>query len=91
MFSHFKGWLERRLALRRLWQQDAKTLIDREERTAYYAAQRLAARSRAIGDGAGFFHWTKVAAEVARTSSAAEMDISVVDAIVAEELEKSRQ
>jgi hypothetical protein len=82
-----RHWIERCRAIRRLWQQDARELISRDERSAYYTAQRLAARARAEGDRANFVHWVKVAAEVARASSVAEMDLSVVDSIVAEELE----
>lgn len=37
------------------------------------------------GDRAGFYHWAKVAAEVARIAPSAEMDINVVRAVVAEE------
>ncbi|MFB9981037.1 hypothetical protein ACFSQQ_39810 [Mesorhizobium kowhaii] len=37
------------------------------------------------GDGHEFFHWAKVAAEVARLTSRAEMDIEIVRAIAAEE------
>ncbi len=91
MIGALRLWIERRQSLRRLWQADARTLIQRDERNAYYVAQRLAARARAAGDRGTFFHWAKVAAEVARLSSAAEMDYSVVKAIVAEELEADRQ
>lgn len=72
--------------LRRLWQDDARVLIEQDERNAYYAAQRLAARCRARGDRDSFFHWAKVAAEVARLSTITEMNYSVVEAIVNEEL-----
>lgn len=57
-----------------------------DAQTAYYGAQRLAARSRAGGDVSEFLHWTKVAAEVARIAPAAEMDIAVVQAIVDDEM-----
>ena len=60
-------------------------LIIRHERKAYYVAQRLAARYRAAGDNAEFWHWAKVASEVARLSPNAEMDLSVVEAITQEE------
>lgn len=86
MFSIFQRWLAKQRELRRLLQVDARKLIDRDERQAYYTAQRLAARSRVMGDSRGFFHWAKVAAEVARLSSRAEMDRAVVEAIVEEEL-----
>ena len=48
-------------------------------------AQRLAARSRATEYGR-FLHWAKVAAEVARIETSAEMDIDVVKSIVDREL-----
>jgi hypothetical protein len=53
---------------------------------AYYDAQRLAARSRAMGDKNGFWHWSKVAAEVARLSDKARMDMATVMAIADKEL-----
>lgn len=86
MLSLFRSWLQKRRQLRALWKADAQELIARDERNAYYTAQRLAARSRAAGDPNGFFHWAKVAAEVARSSGAAEMDYAVVQSIVSEEL-----
>jgi hypothetical protein len=52
-------------------------------------AQRRAARARARGDKADFYHWAKVAAEIARISPQAEMDIQMVTAIVAEEERRS--
>ena len=57
--------------------------------TAYYQAQRLAARARAEGPGGAFVHWSKVAAEVTRISPRAEMDLSTVQAIVDEGLRRS--
>lgn len=86
MFGIVRKWMEKRRALRHLWQTDAQSLIEQDERNAYYAAQRLAARSRARRDQASFFHWAKVAAEIARRSPLTEMNYSVVEAIVAEEL-----
>jgi hypothetical protein len=47
---------------------DARVLIQESERNAYYAAQRLAARSRAEGNLAEFWHWARVASEVAHVS-----------------------
>ena len=52
---------------------------------AYYTAQRLGARSRFRGDRDGFWHWSKVAAEVARISPEVEMDMAVVERIAEEE------
>ena len=86
MLSFLMGWVRKRRMLRKLWQADAQHLIDADERNAYYSAQRLAAKSRATGDADGFFHWSKVAAEVARRSSVAEMDFAVVQSIARAEL-----
>lgn len=86
MIGPFRRWIEKRRSIRRLWQADAKELIRRDERNAFYAAQRLAARARADGDLKAFGHWAKVAAEVARLSPIAEMDYEVLKAIVDEEM-----
>ncbi|MFC5506959.1 hypothetical protein [Bosea massiliensis] len=59
-----------------------------DEFEAYYAAQRLAARARADGLSGEFLHWTKVAAEVARISPRANMNLASVQAIVDEELRR---
>lgn len=85
MFRALKRWIERRRAKRQLIDDDARDLIRRDERNAYYDAQRLAARSRFRGDGMGFWHWAAVAAEVARLSPMAEMDMDNVNRIVDEE------
>jgi len=67
--------------LRALWQADARRLIRANVPMAYYDAQRLVARSRAMGNESGFWHWSKVAAEVARLSDQAGMDMTTVKAI----------
>lgn len=90
MFGVVSGWIYRRREIRRRWQSDARRLIHEDERGAYYAAQRLAARSRVQRDRAGFWHWAKVASEVARISSIAEMDRAVVERIADEELRTHR-
>ncbi len=56
---------------------------------AYDEAQRRATRARIRGEKAEFYHWAKVAAEIARISLQAEMDIEMVTAIVAEEERRS--
>ncbi|MER9176600.1 hypothetical protein NKH72_23820 [Mesorhizobium sp. M0955] len=43
-----------------------------DKRTAYYEAQRRAARSRVHGDTREFAHWAKVAAEIARIAPEGE-------------------
>ena len=60
-------------------------LLEQFGKDAYYTAQRLAARSRFRGDRTGFWHWAKVAAEVARISPEVEMEMTVVERIVEEE------
>jgi hypothetical protein len=60
-------------------------LVEADAVNAYYEAQRRAARARVRGNGQEFFHWAKVAAEVARMTPQAEMDIDVVQAIAVEE------
>ncbi len=91
MISRLRNWIKKRQQLRAIWWSDAELLLRRDERNAYYDAQRLAARCRAEKDRDGFFHWTKVAAEVARRSSVTEMEISVVAVIVDEELTRPSQ
>lgn len=90
MFRILVDWIEKHRQIRRRWQQDARTIIDSHGRHAYYEAQRMAARSRAQRDSSGFWHWAKVASEVARLSSAAEMDTKVVQAIADEEMRENR-
>ncbi len=91
MIGAFLNWLEKRKRLRQRWQQDARTMIMKYDRHAYYESQRMAARSRARGVSAEFWHWAKVAAEVARLSPTAEMDMKVVQASVDEEMHRHRQ
>jgi len=91
MFRAFANWIEKRRQIRRRWQQDARMMIGRHGSDAYYEAQRQAARSRAMQDKSGFWHWAKVASEVARLSPVAEMDMQIVQAIVDEEMRKQRQ
>ncbi len=88
MFRALKSWLERRRAIRRRWQADARRLVRDDEPGAYYQAQRLAARARAEGRGSEFAHWAKVAAEVARISPRADMDFATVPAIADAELRR---
>lgn len=85
MFAAIARWIDRRRAIRRRWQADARALIEIDEVNAYYDAQRRAARARRRGDRAEFYHWAKVAAEIARIAPLAEMDIDVLRAVVDEE------
>lgn len=90
MFRSLTDWIEKRRQIRRGWQRDAQTMVERHGRHAYYEAQRLAARSRAIRDKSDFWHWAKVASEVARLSPVAEMDMKMVQEITDEEMRKHR-
>lgn len=90
MFRILAYWIEKRRQIRLRWQQDARAMIEKHGRHAYYEAQRLAASSRAIRDRSGFWHRAKVASEVARLSPVAEMDMKVVQAIADEEMRKHR-
>lgn len=86
MLRSLANWIKKRQQIRRRWQQDARAMIGKHERRAYYEAQRLVARSRVQGDRSEFWHWAKVASEVARLSPIAEMDLNVVQAIADEEM-----
>ena len=88
-FSAITAWIERRRRLRRLFKDGARELIERDPATAYYDAQRAAARARFAGDGPAFLHWAKVAAEVARISTA-PMNYEVVKSIVDEEERRAK-
>lgn len=88
MLAALRRWIENRRQIRRRWQADARRLIDHDEPSAYYEAQRLA-RSRASGQAGEFIHWAKVAAEVARISPHAQMDLAVVQAIVDNETRRA--
>jgi len=85
MFAAVRRWVEHRRAIRRRWQADARRLSLAEEINAYYEAQRRATRARLKGDAGEFYHWAKVAAEVARIAPQAAMDVDVVREIITEE------
>src|SRR5690606_28709932 len=89
MLMTIRSWLDRRYALRHRWQEDARQLLSTEETRAYYEAQRRATRYRVGGDRAEFYHWAKVAAEIARLSPQVEMDLTTLRAIVADEERRS--
>lgn len=88
MLHAFRDWIDRRREIRRRWQADARRLVVQDPAGAYYEAQRRAARARANGAGGEFLHWAKTAAEIARIAPTADMDISVVEKIVDEELRR---
>ena len=85
VFTTIHRWVQHRNAIRRRWQADARHLAAADEVNAYYEAQRRAARARHHGDRDEFYHWVKVAAEVAYISPLAEMDFDVVRRIADEE------
>jgi hypothetical protein len=90
MWGTISAWLERRQAAKGRVRDDARLLLAKGPATAYYDAQRLAARARFAGDGKGFVHWARVAAEVARIGTG-PMDMAVVRAIVDEEERHARR
>jgi hypothetical protein len=84
MFGTITRWFDRRRSLARMSEDDARKLLSQNPDTAYYDAQRIAARARFQGDAAAFTHWARVAAEVAKISDN-PMDAKIVAAIVDEE------
>ena len=90
MFEAITNWIDYRRDLRCRWREDARRLLAAEEPGAYYEAQRRETRYRVRGDKAEFYHWAKVAAEIARLSPEVEMDMDVLRKIVAEEERRSR-
>lgn len=91
MLSTLANWIHRRRQIRKRWQEDARTLIEQHERHAYYEAQRLAARSRAQGETSEFWHWAKVASEIARLSPVAGMDMKIVEDIADKEMREHQR
>ncbi len=89
MWGAISRWVERGRQAVLHCRQDARRLLAENPHTAYYDAQRLAARARFAGDRRGFMHWARVAAEIARISNN-PMDIKVVQAIVDEEERRAR-
>ena len=85
MFPAIHRWVQHRRAIRRSWRSEARQLVATDEVNAYYEAQRRAARARYHEDRDEFYHWAKVAAEVARLSPRAEMNIEIVRRIADEE------
>jgi hypothetical protein len=85
MIGFLRQWIEHRRAIRRRWQEDARRLAAVDPVNAYYEAQRRAARSRAQGNAGDYWHWAKVASEVARIEPRAAMDFDIVKAIADQE------
>lgn len=81
MFRFIHRWLGHRRARRRRWQADAKLLTGRDPVRAYHEAQRRAFRSRSEGDFHEYWHWVKVASEIARIEPRAEMNFAVLKAL----------
>lgn len=78
MLRFLHRWLGHRRAIRRRWQTDAKLLAGRDPVRAYYEAQRRAFRSRSECDFQEYWHWAKVASEIARIEPRAEMDFDIL-------------
>jgi hypothetical protein len=85
MIGFLRQWIEHRRAIRRRRQEDASDPIN-----AYHEAQRRAARSRAQGHASEYWHWAKVASELARIEPRAAMDFEVVKAISDQENARRR-
>lgn len=81
MLGILADWIQKRREIRRRWQHDAQCLLHSHGINAYYEAQRRAARARSEHDRCGFWHWAKVASEVARLSPDVEMDMTIVRTI----------
>jgi hypothetical protein len=81
MIRFLTKWLANRRAIRRRWQADARLLAISDPAGSYYEAQRRAFHSRCTGDLDEFWNWSKVASEIARIESRAEMDFSVLRAL----------
>ena len=88
MLAWLFDWLVRRRERRLLRQSDARQLIAENEPGAFYEAHRRATRLRMSGDAAGFRHWICVAAEVAKLSPVAEMDVSALKKVVDREYDR---
>jgi len=89
MLGTISHWFAQRQAAKARVGDDARGLLSKNPATAYYDAQRLAARARFAGDGKEFVHWARVAAEVARIGTG-PMDMAVVRSIVDEEERAAR-
>lgn len=85
MIGFLRQWIEHRRAIRRRWQQDARRLATSDPIGAYYEAQRRALRSRVQGNAGEYWHWAKVASEVARIEPRAEINFEVVKSIADQE------
>jgi hypothetical protein len=81
MIRFLTRWLAHRRAIRRRWQADARLLAISDPAGSYYEAQRRAFHSRSTGDIDEFWHWSKVASEIARIEPRAEMDFAVLKAV----------
>lgn len=91
MLRAISDWIKERRRIRQRWQHDARVLLQLHGPRAYYEAQRFASRARAHRDRTAFWHWAKVAAEVARLSPDVEMDMRTVQAIADAELDRRRR
>ena len=85
MIHFLTRWLAHRRAIRRRWQADARLLASSDPAGSYYEAQRRALHSRSTGDLDEFWHWSKVASEIARIEPRAEMDFAFLKALSGQE------
>jgi hypothetical protein len=73
--------LPHRRAIRRRWQADVRLLAISDPAGSYYEAQRRPFHSRSTGDLNEFWHWSKVASEIALIEPRADMDFAVLKAL----------
>lgn len=78
MIRFLTRWIIHCRAIKKRWQVDARLLATLDPRGSNYKAQRHTFRSRADGDLAEFWHWSKVASEVARIDPRAKTDFAVL-------------
>jgi hypothetical protein len=69
---------------------DGRLLTISDPAGPYHEAQRRAFRSRSGGNLDEFWHWSKVASEIARIEPRAEMDFTVLKALSDQEDAGSR-
>ncbi len=69
--GYVKRWRLRRIRCK----ADAQRLIAIDKRSSFQLAQVEIAKARIAGDKAESWHWTKVAAEIARICPEADLDV----------------
>ena len=80
MMRFLTRWLAHRRAIRQRWQAAARLLTISDRVGSYYEAQRRVFHCRCTVDLDEFWHWSKVASEIARIEPRAEMGFAVLEA-----------